>query len=71
VTMARFSSDSIVICYVLLVLWMTSCFHTMGPTGGWTDTALSTSSPVATGGVQAAVGRPAASSQAILLPRWP
>jgi len=38
---------------------MTSCFHTMGPIGGWTGTALCISSPVAAGGAQAAEGRPA------------
>jgi len=32
--MARSSSDGIAIRYVLLVLWMTSCFHIMGPMGG-------------------------------------
>ena len=26
---ARSSSDGVAICYVLPVLWMTSCFHTM------------------------------------------
>jgi len=29
--MARFSSGGVAICYVLLVLWMTSCFHVMDP----------------------------------------
>jgi len=33
VVVACSSSDSIAICYVFLVLLMTSCFHTMGPTG--------------------------------------
>ena len=59
VTVARSSLDGIVIRYVLPVLWMTSCFHTMGPIGARTGTALCTSSPAAVGGVQAAVGRPA------------
>jgi len=52
---------------------MMSCFHTMGPIGGWMGMALCTSSLVAASGVQvqsAVVGRPA-SSQAILLTRWP
>jgi len=31
--MARSSSDGVAICYVLLVLWMTLCFHTMWPMG--------------------------------------
>jgi len=56
VAMARSSSDGIAICYVLPVLQMTLCFHTMGPTGGRTGTALCTSLPVASGGAQAAVG---------------
>jgi len=47
VAMAWSSSDSVLIRYVLPVLWMTSCFHAMGPIGGQTDTALCTSSPVA------------------------
>ena len=29
------SSDDSAICYVLPVLRMTSCFHTMGPCGAW------------------------------------
>jgi len=29
--MARSFSDGVVIHYVLSVLWMTSCFHAMGP----------------------------------------
>jgi len=33
VTVARFSSDGVAIRYVLLVLWMTSYFHTMEPVG--------------------------------------
>jgi len=33
VVMAQ-SSDGIVIRYVVLVLWMMSCFHNMGPMGG-------------------------------------
>jgi len=37
-----------------------SHFHTMGPVGRWTGTALCTSlPPVATGRAQAAVDRPA------------
>jgi len=44
VTVARSSSDSIAIHYVLPVLWMTSCFHTMVPmVGGWTGTTLCSS----------------------------
>ena len=31
VTVASSSSDGVAICYILTVLWMTSCFHTMGP----------------------------------------
>jgi len=34
VVVARSSSDGVAICYILPVLWMTSYFHTMGPTGG-------------------------------------
>jgi len=34
VTVAQSSSDGIVICYVLPVLRMTLCFHTMRPMGG-------------------------------------
>jgi len=45
--------------YVLPVLWMTSCFHTMGPIGGQMGMALCTSSPIAADIVQATVGRPA------------
>jgi len=33
VAMARFSSDGVAICEILPVLWMTSCFHSMGPMG--------------------------------------
>jgi len=33
VAMARFSSDGDAIRYVLPVLWMTPCFHTVGPMG--------------------------------------
>ena len=33
VAVARSSSDDVVICHVLPVLWMTSCFHTMGLMG--------------------------------------
>jgi len=33
VAVARSSSDGVVICYVLPVLWMTSCFHIMGLRG--------------------------------------
>jgi len=40
VAMAWSSSGSIVIRYVLPVLQMTSCFHTMGPMGGQTGMAL-------------------------------
>jgi len=59
VAVARSASNGVALCYVLPVLWMTSCFHTMGPPiGGQTGTAC-TSSPVAAGGVQAVVGRPA------------
>jgi len=29
VAVTQSSSDVVAICYVLLVLWMTSCFHTM------------------------------------------
>ena len=31
VTMARSSSDSVVIHYVVLCLWLTLCFHSMRP----------------------------------------
>ena len=31
--MTQSSFDGTVICYVLPVLWMTLCFHTMGPIG--------------------------------------
>ena len=37
---AQSSSDSIVITYELMVLWLTSCFHTMGLMGRRTSTAL-------------------------------
>jgi len=33
VAMARFASDGIAICYVLLFLWMMSCFHTIWSVG--------------------------------------
>jgi len=33
VAVARFSSDDRAICYVLPVLWLTSCFHIMEPVG--------------------------------------
>ena len=59
VAMARSSFEGVVIRYVLLVLRMKSCFHTMGPLGRWTATAFCTSSLVAIGGAQAAVSRPA------------
>ena len=42
-----------------MVLRMMSCFHTMGPIGARMGTVLRTSSPVAAGGAQAAVGRTA------------
>jgi len=54
---ARSFSDGVAIRFLLPVLWMTLCFHTMGPIGGRTGTALCTSSPVAAGGAQAAVRR--------------
>ena len=57
VAVDRFSSDGVAIRYVLPVLRMTSCFPTMGPIGGRTGTALCTSSPVAAGGAQVAMGR--------------
>jgi len=59
VALARFSSDGVAICYVLPVLRMTSCFHTMGPMGGRMGKALCTTSSVAAGGSQAVVSRPA------------
>jgi len=59
VAVARSSSDGIAICYILPVSRMTSCFRNMKPIGGRTGTALCTSSQVAAGGAQAAVGRPA------------
>jgi len=34
VAVARSFSDGVVICYVLPVLQMKSCFNTMGPVGG-------------------------------------
>jgi len=37
---AQITSGGVAICYVLPVLWMTSCFHTMGLMGGWTGTPL-------------------------------
>jgi len=33
VVMSQFSCDGVTICYVLPVLWMTSCFHTVGTVG--------------------------------------
>jgi len=33
VAMAQYSSDESAICYVLLVVWMASCFHIMEPVG--------------------------------------
>jgi len=33
VAVARSFSDGDTVCYVLPVLWMTLCFHTMGPMG--------------------------------------
>ena len=59
IAVARSSSGGIAIRYVLPVLWMTSCCHTMEPIGGQTGMVLCTSLPIATGGAQAAVGRPA------------
>jgi len=71
VAMARCFCHGAAICYVLLVLWMTSCFHTMGPTGGQTGTVLCTRLPVAAGECRLLwVGHPA-SLQAVLQPRWP
>ena len=49
--------SSSAICYVLLVLRMTSYFHIVGPIGGRMGIALYISSPVAAGGAQATVGR--------------
>jgi len=43
VAVARSSSVGVVIHYVLPVLRMASCFHTMGPMGGWTGTGLCSS----------------------------
>jgi len=51
------SSDGVGICYAHPVLRMRSCFHTIGTTGGRMGMALCTSSPVATGGAQATIGR--------------
>jgi len=59
VAVARSFADDVMIRYVLPVLRMTPCFHIMGPIGGRTDTALCISSPVAAGGSQAVMGRPA------------
>jgi len=59
VAVAQSSSNGIVIHYVLPVLRMTSCFYTMRPIGRQMGTALCTSSPVAAGRMQAALGRPA------------
>jgi len=42
VAVAWFSSDSVAIYYVLLVLQMTSSFHTMGPMGRWTRCCVET-----------------------------
>jgi len=46
---ARSSCDGIAdtLTYVLPILRMTSCFHTIGPIGGWAGMALCTCSPVA------------------------
>jgi len=44
--MAQSSSDGIVIRYVLPALWMTSCFHTMGPVGRTGTTLSSSPAPV-------------------------
>jgi len=30
---AQSASDSVVICYILPILWMMLCFHVMGPVG--------------------------------------
>jgi len=71
VALSQSCSDGVAICYVLSVLWMTSCFHTMGLIGGRTGTALCTSSSVAAGGRRPMwVGWPVR-SQAVLLPRRP
>ena len=43
VAMAQSSSDGVGIRYVLPVVRLTSCFHTMGPTGGRTGTELCSS----------------------------
>jgi len=50
---ARSSNDGVAIRYVLPVLQITSCFHTMGPIGGRMGTGLCTGSPVVAGGAQA------------------
>ena len=49
---ARPSSDGVAIRFVLPILRMTSCFHTLGPIGRRTGTALCTSSPVAADGAR-------------------
>jgi len=68
---ARSSSDGVAICYVFPVLRMTSCFHTVGPIGGRTGTALCTTSRLLlTERRPLWEGRPAI-SQAVLLPRRP
>jgi len=55
VAVARFNSDYNAICYVLQVLWMTSCIHTerIGRMGD--DAYVSSSSPDGGTGVKSAV----------------
>jgi len=67
----RSSPDGVTICYVLPFLWMTSCFHTMGPMvdGRARCCVLARQLPLAEPWVLW-VGWPT-SSQAVLLPRWP
>jgi len=61
----------VVICYVLPVLWMTLCFHTMGTIGRQTGMALYTRLLVAAGGAQAAVDRLACLLACSLVDRRP
>jgi len=57
--------------YVIPVLLMTSCFHTMGPIGGRTALRCVLARRLSLAERRLLwVGRPA-SSQAVLLPRWP
>ena len=69
---ARSSCDGVAIRYVLPVLRMTSCFHTVGPIGGRTGTTLCTARRLPLAERRPLwVSRPTSLHAAVLLPRRP